>query len=54
MRRRPFFLFFGLHLNLEAKFRSEIALLSLTKLRKNIFPPQNLPTQQKVDAYDMK
>ena len=36
MQRRPFF---GLHLNLGAKFWTEIELLSLTKLRKNILPP---------------
>ena len=44
-------LFFGLHLNLGAKFRSEIELLSLTKLRKNISPPRNLLNQQKINAY---
>ena len=41
----------GLHLNLGAKFRSEIALLSLNKLRKNISPTQNFSNQQKIDAY---
>ena len=40
-------LFRGLHLNLGAKFRTEIELLSLTKLRKNISPPRNLLNQQK-------
>ena len=43
--------FFGLHLNLGAKFRTKIKLLSLTKLRKNIWPPWNLLNLQKVDAY---
>ena len=38
--------FFGLHLNFGAKFRTEIELLSLTKLRKNILPPQKLLNQQ--------
>ena len=42
---------FGLHLNLGAKFRTEIELLSLTKLCKNILPPPNLFNQQKIDAY---
>ena len=42
-------LFFGLHLNLGRKFRTEIEL-SLTKLRKNISPPRNLLNQQKIDA----
>ena len=44
-------LFFGLHLNLGAKFRTEIKLLSLTKLCENISPPRNLLNQQKIDAY---
>ena len=44
-------LFFGLHLNLGVKFRTEMELLSLTKLRKNISPPRNLFNQQKLDAY---
>ena len=44
-------LFFGLHLNLGAKFRTEIELLSLTKLLKNISPPRNLLNQQNIDAY---
>ena len=44
-------LFFGLHLNLGAKFRTEIKLLCLTKFLKNILPPQNLLNQQKIDAY---
>ena len=35
-------LFFYLHLNLEAKFRTEKESLSVTKLRKNISPPRNL------------
>ena len=48
MRQR---LFFGLHLNLGAKFRTEIELLTLTKLRKNISPPRNLLYEQKIDAY---
>ena len=43
--------FFGLHLNLGAKFRTEIEILSLTKLRKNILPLRNLLNQQKIDAY---
>ena len=34
---KPFF--FSLHLNLGAKFRTEIELLSLTKHCKNISPP---------------
>ena len=44
-------LFFGLHLNLGAKFRIVIELLSSIKLRKNISPPRNLLNQQKIDAY---
>ena len=44
--------FFGLHLNLGAKFRTAIELLSLTKHHKNISPPRNLLNQQKIDAYD--
>ena len=44
-------LFFGLHMNLGAKFWTEIELFSLTKLRKNILPPRNLFNQQKIDAY---
>ena len=44
-------LFFGLHLNLEAKFSPEIELFSLTKLCKNISPSWNLLNQQKIDAY---
>ena len=52
MRQRPFFLWGeGLHLNLGAKFWTEIELLSLTKLRKTISPLQNLLNQQKIDAY---
>ena len=47
-------LFFGLHLNLGAKFRTEIELLSLTKLLKNILHPRNLLNQQKIDAYGRK
>ena len=47
-------LFFGLHLNLGTKFRTEIELLSLTKLFKNILPPRNLRNQQKIDAYAAK
>ena len=43
--------FIGLHLNLGAKFRTKIELLSLTKLHKNIFSPQNLHNQQKINAY---
>ena len=46
--RKPFF---GLHLNLGAKIRAEIELVSLTKLRKNISLPRNLLNQQKIDAY---
>ena len=34
-----------------AKLWTEIELLSLTKLRKNILPPRNLLNQQKIDAY---
>ena len=52
MRRRPFF--FGLFLNLGAKFRTKIKLLSLTKLRKKILPPRNLFNQQKIDAYALE
>ena len=44
-------LFFGLHLSLGANFQTEIELLSLTKLCKNILPPQNLLNQLKIDAY---
>ena len=33
------------------KFRTEIELLGLTKLRKNISSPQNLLNQQKINAY---
>ena len=52
MRQRPFcFVFFGLHLNLRTKFRTEMELLSLTKLRKNISSIWNLLYQQKIDAY---
>ena len=47
-------LFFGLHLNFEAKFPNEIELLSLIKLRKNISPPRNLLNEQKIDAYEIK
>ena len=47
-------LFFGHHLNLGAKFRTEIGLLSLTKLCKNILPPRNLLNQQKIVAYENK
>ena len=36
MQRRPFY--FGIDLNLGTKFRAEIELFSVTKLRKNIFP----------------
>ena len=43
--------FFCLHLNLGAKFWTEIELLRLTKLCKNIWPPRNLLDQQKIDAY---
>ena len=48
MRQR---LFFGLYLNLGAKLRTEIELLSLTKLLKNILPPQNLLNPQRIDAF---
>ena len=48
MRRRPFF---RLQLNLEAKFWTEIELLGLTKLLKNISLPRNLLNQQNIDAY---
>ena len=37
--------FFGLNLNLGAKFRTKIELSSLTKLRENISPPRNLLNQ---------
>ena len=43
--------FFGLYLNLGAKFRTEIELLSLNKLPKNILLPLNMLNQQKTDAY---
>ena len=43
-------LFFGLHLNLGAKFRKEIQLFSLTKFHKNISPLSNLLNQQKISA----
>ena len=49
MRQRPFF--FGLHLNLGPKFRTEIKLLCLTKLCKKISLPRNLLNQRKIDAY---
>ena len=50
--RRPFFVFvFGLHLNLGTKFRTEIQLLSLTKLHKNSLLPRNLHRQQKINTY---
>ena len=52
MRRRPFSFFFDHHLNLGAKFRTEIELLSLSKLRKKVSPPWNWLNQQKFDAYD--
>ena len=42
---------FGLHLNFGPRFWTEIKLLSLTKLRKNISPPRNLFNQQKIDTY---
>ena len=45
-------LFFGLHLTLGAKFRTEIELLCLTKLHRKNLPPRNLLSQQKTDAYD--
>ena len=48
MRQR---LFFGLHLSLGAKSRTEIELFSLTKLCKNISLPWNLLNLQKIDAY---
>ena len=54
MRRRPFFCFFGLHLNLAAKFRIEIELLNFTKLRENISTPRNLLNQQNIDAYALR
>ena len=44
-------LFFGLHLNLGAKFPTKIELLSLTKRRYKILPPRNLLNQKKIDAY---
>ena len=40
MRQRPFF---DLHQNLEAKFRAEIELSGLTKLRKKHFAPSEFP-----------
>ena len=40
-------LFFCLHLKLGKKLRTEIKLLSLTKLRKNISPSRTLFNQQK-------
>ena len=43
--------FFGLYLNLGAKFRT-VELLSLTKLLKNISPPRNLLNPQRIDAYE--
>ena len=43
--------FCGVYLNVGAKVRTETESLSLTKLRKNISPPQNLLNQQKIDAY---
>ena len=49
MPKRPFF--FGLHLNSGAKFWTEKELLCLTKLCKQISPPQNLLYQQKIEAY---
>ena len=45
--------FFGLYLKLGAKFWTEIELLSLIKLCKNILSPRNLLNQQKIDAYDL-
>ena len=39
---KDLFFVFGLRLNLGAKFRNVIELLSLTKLCKNILPPRNL------------
>ena len=44
--------FFCLYLNLGAKFRTEIEILSLTKLLKNISPPRNLLNPQRIDAYE--
>ena len=49
MQQRPFFLWSDLDLG--AKVQTEIELLSLTKLCKNISPPWNLLNQQKIDAY---
>ena len=49
MRQR---LFFGLYLNLGVKFRTEIELLSLTKVLENISPPQNLLNPERIDAYE--
>ena len=51
MRQRPFF---DISSEFGAKFRNEIELLSLTKLLKNISPPQNLLNQQKIHAYVYK
>ena len=53
MWQRPFFggFFFGFHLNLGAKFRTDIELSSLIKLRKKFSPPRNLLNLQKIVAY---
>ena len=54
MGKKYFLISFGLHLNLGEKFQTEIELLRLTKLRKNISPPRNLLNQQKINAYDQQ
>ena len=43
--------FFWLHLNLEAKFQTEIELLSLIKLRKNILSLGICLIKKKIYAY---
>ena len=39
LQQRPFFFFFGLHLNLGAMFRTEVELLISTKLCQKRFHP---------------
>ena len=46
-------LFFGLHPNLGTKCWTEIELLGLAELGKNILPSRKLLSQQKIDAYAM-
>ena len=43
--------FFCLHLCSGAKLWTDIELLSLTKLRKNLSPLRNLLNQQNIDTY---